>query len=130
MSNEEAMLVIQAIPGKIWEQLSENEHEAMEMAFKALKKQDSMLELPIAEGSTVYVVDYTLECRHRYICVLDFDLYKCEADIDCEHEYRKYRVRETKFNHMMLEKIGKTVFLTIEEAERRKDELNSQNEDL
>jgi len=39
-------------------------------------------------------------------------------DERCQHEYKKYFVREAKFNHMMLEKIGKTVFLTREEAEQ------------
>ena len=39
MTNEEAKMQIQAIPGKIWDQLSEPDREAMEMAFSALEKQ-------------------------------------------------------------------------------------------
>lgn len=39
MTNEEAKMQIQAIPGKIWDQLSESDREAMEMAFSALEKQ-------------------------------------------------------------------------------------------
>lgn len=39
MTNEEAKMQIQAIPEKIWDQLSEPDREAMEMAFSALEKQ-------------------------------------------------------------------------------------------
>ena len=124
MSNEEAIMIIQAIPNKIWEQLDECEREAMDMAFKALEKQHLMLELPVAEGSTVYVVDYIFNCKHEYECPLYFsDKYKCEEDIRCEHEYKEYRVRDAKFNHRMIDKIGETVFLTEEEAEQKLKKL-------
>lgn len=39
MTYEEAKIQIQAIPEKIWDQLSEPDREAMEMAFSALEKQ-------------------------------------------------------------------------------------------
>ena len=39
MTYEEAKMQIQAIPRKIWDQLSEPDREAMEMAFSALEKQ-------------------------------------------------------------------------------------------
>ena len=39
MTIEEARMQIQAIPEKIWDQLSEPDREAMEMAFSALEKQ-------------------------------------------------------------------------------------------
>lgn len=41
MTYEEAKMQIQAIPDKIWDQLSEPDREAMEMAFSALEKQIS-----------------------------------------------------------------------------------------
>jgi hypothetical protein len=40
MTYEEAKMQIQAIPEKIWDQLSEPDREAMEMAFSALQAQD------------------------------------------------------------------------------------------
>ena len=40
MTYEEAKMQIQAIPEKIWDQLSEPDREAMEMAFYALQEQD------------------------------------------------------------------------------------------
>lgn len=86
--------------------------------YEDAEEQGLLLWLPVAEGSMVYVTEYSLECKHNYECPLSFDKYKCEADVRCQHEYRKYCVRETKFNHMMLDKIGKTVFLTKEEAEQ------------
>lgn len=42
MTYEEAKMQIQAIPEKIWDQLSEPDREAMEMAFSALEKQIPM----------------------------------------------------------------------------------------
>lgn len=36
MNNEEAIMIIQAIPNKIWGQLDKCESEAMDMAFKSL----------------------------------------------------------------------------------------------
>ena len=92
----------------------------------AEEEQCLFLKLPVEEGSTVYVVDYTFNCKHRYECPLYFsDKYKCEEDIRCEHEYKEYRVRDTKFNHRMIDKIGETVFLTKEEAEQKMKELEN-----
>ena len=39
MNNEDALLQIQSIPEKIWNQLSPSDKDAMEMAFNALEKQ-------------------------------------------------------------------------------------------
>lgn len=41
MTYEEAKMQIQAIPEKIWDQLSEPDREAMEMAFSALQAQEA-----------------------------------------------------------------------------------------
>ena len=43
MTYEEAKMQIQAIPEKIWDQLSEPDREAMEMAFSALQEKDSLI---------------------------------------------------------------------------------------
>ena len=92
--------------------------------YEDLEEQGLLLRLPVKEGSMVYVVDYTFNCKHRYECPLYFsDKYKCEEDIRCEHEYKEYRVREARFNHRMIEKIGEIVFLTKEEAEKKLKEL-------
>lgn len=51
MTYEEAKMQIQAIPEKIWDQLSEPDREAMEMAFSALQAQEAKTQLS-AEGTT------------------------------------------------------------------------------
>lgn len=92
--------------------------------YENLEEQGMIKILPVAEGNTVYVVDYTFNCKHEYKCPLYFsDKYKCEEDIRCEHEYKEYRVRESKFNYHMIDKIGKTVFLIKEEAEIKLKEI-------
>ena len=45
MTYEEAKMQIQAIPGKIWDQLSEPDREAMEMAFSALGTIDELYDI-------------------------------------------------------------------------------------
>ena len=45
MDNEYAIMVIQAIPNKIWNQLDKCECEAMEMAIKSLEKQIKIKEV-------------------------------------------------------------------------------------
>lgn len=92
-------------------------------AYKDAEEQGLLLRLPIAEGSQVYVIDYTFDCKHNYECPLSFDKYKCEEDIRCEHECKDWYVRQAVFNHMMLGYIGKTVFLTKSEAEQALAEL-------
>lgn len=79
-------------------------------------EQGLLIELPVEEGSEVFVLDYIYECMHDFECPLH-DKYKCEEKIPCENQYKSYRVREAKFNFMMLAKIGETVFLTRSSAE-------------
>lgn len=50
MTEQEAVLQIQAIPRKIWEQLSDSDNEAIEMAFKALEKQIDGGWIPCSSG--------------------------------------------------------------------------------
>ena len=86
--------------------------------YEDAEEQGLLLRLPVPEGTKVWVLDYIFECKHGYNCVLKFDNYKCEANIPCRHEYKVRRVKETAFNYTMLGTIGKTVFLTKEEAEQ------------
>ena len=90
--------------------------------YEDAEEQGLLLKLPVAIGSTVYVIDSIYECKFDHDCKLSFDAYKCEEDIRCEYECKKYHPRETRFNHMMLDKIGKTVFLTREEVKQALEE--------
>lgn len=69
MTLDEAIMQIQAIPGKIWDQLSEPDREAMEMAFSALEKQIPKELIAegdgYADGSMVYDSFYCPSCDHR-----------------------------------------------------------------
>lgn len=95
----------------------------IENALKKLKdyedaeEQRLLLRLPVPEGAVVYTLSYIYECKFDYDCK-EFDAYKCEEDIPCEHQYKVYRVKETKFQKQMLSMLGKAVFLTKEEAEQ------------
>ena len=85
--------------------------------YEDLEEQGLLLRLPVPEGAVVYTLSYIYECKFDYDCK-EFDAYKCEEDVSCEHQYKGYRVKETKFQKQMLAMLGKTVFLTKEEAEQ------------
>lgn len=91
-------------------------------SYKDLEEQGLLLRLPVPEGAVVYTLSYIYECKFDYDCK-EFDAYKCEEDIHCEHQYKVYRVKETKFQKQMLAMLGKTVFLTKAEAEKALAEM-------
>ncbi len=96
--------------------------------YEDAEEQGLLLRLPCKVGDTVYTLDYIYECDCDYECV-EFDAYKCEEDVPCEHQYKEYRVKETKFQIQMLAVLGKTVFLTKEEASQKLAEMKEvQNE--
>lgn len=68
MTYEEAKMQIQAIPEKIWDQLSEPDREAMEMAFSALEKQIPRELIAegdgYADGEMVYDSFYCPSCDY------------------------------------------------------------------
>lgn len=86
--------------------------------YKKLEEEGLLLKLSVSEGSIVYLIDYTFECKHNYECPLSYDKHKCEEDARCQHEYKVYRIREAFFNICMKDNIGKNVFLTRKEAEQ------------
>jgi hypothetical protein len=71
MNNEEAIMIIQAIPNKIWGQLDKCESEAMDMAFKSLEKQ--IPKEPKYQGEhekcptcgSFYIEDYCAMCGQK-----------------------------------------------------------------
>ena len=69
MTYEEAKMQIQAIPGKIWDRLSEPDREAMEMAFSALEKQIPKELIAegdgYADGEMVYDSFYCPSCDYH-----------------------------------------------------------------
>ena len=82
-------------------------------------KEGRLVVIPCKVGDTVYVIDWYLDC--------DIDGFKVCDDYEkegyracgyCRHNYVKKFTREKKYENQMLDEIGKTVFLTREEAER------------
>lgn len=79
--------------------------------------------LPVAAGTNVYVAASFLDCIYDYEHCKATQKWKCEEDIPCEYEKKKYHVKEIEFNLSLKDAIGKTVFLTREEAEKKLEEM-------
>ena len=60
--------------------------------YRIAEEQGLLLRLPVPEGAVVYTLSYIYECKFDYDCK-EFDAYKCEEDIPCEHQYKVYRVK-------------------------------------
>lgn len=107
---------------EFWASAREPDEEEIDNIYMKLKdyedaeEQGLLVRLPVPIGGSVYILDYTFECKLDYKCDDPYK-FKCNDDVLCEHEYKKYRIREAKFKYEMLEYIGKTAFLTREEAE-------------
>lgn len=83
------------------------------------EQQGRLVVLPCKVGDTVYVIDWYLDCDIDGFKVCDD--YEKEGDRACgycRHNYVKKFIREKKYENQMLDEIGKTVFLSREEAER------------
>ena len=73
MTYEEAKMQIQAIPEKIWDQLSEPDREAMEMAFSALQAQEAKHSSDLIKGQE--------RCECYALCRHGRDENKLRADL-------------------------------------------------
>lgn len=90
--------------------------------YKDLEEQGLLVRLPCKVGDTVYTVSYRYECTRNYDCKV-FQKWKCEDNIPCEYEKKEYFVKKSQFCLTMLNSLGKTVFLTREEAEKALEEM-------
>ena len=91
-------------------------------SYKELEEQGLLVRLPCKVGNTVYTVSYRYECTLNYDCKV-FQKWKCEDNIPCEYEKKEYFVKKSQFFLTMLNSLGKTVFLTREEAEKALEEM-------
>lgn len=94
--------------------------------YEDLEEQGLLVRLPVAAGTNVYVVASFLDCTYDYEHCEATQKWKCEEDIQCEYEKKEYYVKEIKFNLTLNDAIGKTVFLTREEAEKKLEELENE----
>lgn len=92
-------------------------------AYEEAEEQGVLVRLPRKVGDTVYTLSYRYECKNDYDCKV-FQKWKCEENIPCEYEKKEYFVKKSQFCITMLNSLGKTVFLTCEEAEKALDGEN------
>ena len=92
-------------------------------AYENLEEQGLLVRLPIATGTTVYTLASTIESDYGYNDCKATQKWKCEEDIQCEYEKKSYYVKEIDFCSIMTHSIGKTIFLTREEAEKKLEEM-------
>ena len=95
-------------------------------SYKDLEEQGLLVRLPVATGTNVYVAASFLDCIYDYEHCKTTQKWKCEEDIPCEYEKKKYHVKEIEFNLSLKDAIGKTVFLTREEAEKKLEEMKNE----
>ena len=92
-------------------------------SYKDLEEQGLLVRLPVATGTNVYVVGSFLDCIYDYDNCKATQKWKCEEDIQCEYERKSYYVKEIEFASIMKNSIGKSIFLTREEAEKELEEM-------
>lgn len=93
--------------------------------YEDLEEQGLLVRLPVATGTNVYVVGSFLDCIYDYDNCKATQKWKCEEDIQCEYERKSYYVKEIKFTSIMKNSIGKSIFLTREEAEKKLEEMKN-----
>ena len=93
--------------------------------YETLEEQGLLVRLPVATGTNVYVVGSFLDCIYDYEHCEATQKWKCEEYVQCEYEKKKYYVKEIKFTSIMKNSIGKSIFLTREEAEKKLEEMKN-----
>jgi hypothetical protein len=93
--------------------------------YEDLEEQGLLVRLPVATGTNVYVVGSFLDCIYDYEHCEATQKWKCEEYVQCEYEKKKYYVKEIKFTSIMKNSIGKSIFLTREEAEKKLEEMKA-----
>lgn len=95
--------------------------------YEDLEEQGLLVRLPCKVGTKVYAISSFLDCIYNYEHCKATQKWKCEEDIQCEYEKRLYCVKEIKFCLTLKSAIGKTVFLTREEAEKKLEEMKNES---
>lgn len=93
--------------------------------YEYLEEQGLLVRLPVATGTNVYVVGSFLDCIYDYEHCEATQKWKREEHVQCEYEKKKYYVKEIKFTSIMKNSIGKSIFLTREEAEKNLEEMKN-----
>jgi len=117
---DEGMTIRQLAEDERWKALDQIAEKLANMEQK--EEQGILVRLPCKVGDTVYTLSYRYECKNDYDCKVS-QKYKCEGNIPCEYEKKIHYVKKAQFCLTMLESLGKTVFLTREEAEKALEKM-------
>lgn len=91
--------------------------------YEDLEELGLLVRLPVSIGTKVYVIASMFDCIYDYDNCKATQKWKCEEDIQCEYERKSYYVKEIEFTSIMKNSIGKSIFLTREEAEKKLEEM-------
>lgn len=92
--------------------------------YEQLEEQGLLVRLPVSIGTKAYMIASMFDCVYNYDNCKATQKWKCEENIQCEYERKSYYVKEIEFISIMKNSIGKSVFLTREEAEKKLEEMN------
>ena len=93
--------------------------------YEDAEEQGLLVRLPVAIGTKVYMIASMFDCIYDYDNCKATQKWKCEEDIQCEYERKSYYVKEIEFISIMKNSIGKSIFLTREEAEKKLEEMQN-----
>lgn len=91
--------------------------------YEDLEEHGLLVRLPFKLGTKVYTIFPYFDCIYNYENCKATQKWKCEEDVPCEYEKRLYCVEGIEFTLNLKDVIGKTVFLTREEAEKKLEEM-------
>lgn len=120
LPEDEGLTIRQLAEDDRWKALDQIAEKLTNM--EQMEEKGILVRLPCKVGDTVYTVSYRYECTCNYDCKV-FQKWKCEDNIPCEYEKKEYFVKKSQFCLTMLNSLGKTVFLTREEAEKALEEM-------
>lgn len=101
------------------------EHEQLAKWLKELKsykdseEQGLLVRLPCKVGEDVYKVNSYVGCDNDKCD----DLYSSVHCFNCKFEKEFYYIQKIKFNFDNLDDVGRTIFITKEEAEKKLEEM-------
>lgn len=120
LPEDEGLTIRQLAEDDRWKALDQIAEKLTNM--EQMEEQGILVRLPCKIGGTVYTLSYRYDCKNDYDCKA-FQKWKCEENIPCEYEKKEYFVKKSQFCLTMLNSLGKTVFLTREEAEKALEEM-------
>lgn len=93
--------------------------------YEDLEEQGLLVRLPVLIGTKVYTIASMFDCVFDYDNCKATQKRKYEEDIQCEYERKSYYVKEIEFISIMKDSIGKSIFLTREEAEKKLEKMQN-----